>query len=169
MNRKGNGTPLQYSCLENPMDGGAWRAAIYGVAQSRTRLKRLSSSSSSSMKKSVMTRSRFCFQTKVVRLRNWWRGPGRAGTLCLASSSRRLGLQLGNQSRSVHSIVRERWGLESKHCTAKLLQWHQLLWVTDIYACLQKNSVFLQRGFWRAGRLGRRLRVHGSSHGGERF
>ena len=43
---EGNGTPLQYSCLENPMDGGAWWAAVYGVAQSRTRLKRLSSSSS---------------------------------------------------------------------------------------------------------------------------
>ena len=40
-----NGTPLQYSCLENPRDGGAWWAAVYGVAQSRTRLKRLSSSS----------------------------------------------------------------------------------------------------------------------------
>ena len=36
---EGNGTPLQYSCLENPMDGGAWWAAVYGVAQSRTRLK----------------------------------------------------------------------------------------------------------------------------------
>ena len=43
----GNGNPLQCSCLENPRDGGAWWAAIYGVAQSRTRLKRLSSSSSS--------------------------------------------------------------------------------------------------------------------------
>ena len=38
----GNGTPLQYSCLENPMDGGAWWAAVYGVAQSRTWLKWLS-------------------------------------------------------------------------------------------------------------------------------
>ena len=45
---EGNGNPLQYSCLENPRDGGAWWAAFYGVAQSRTRLKRLSSSSSSS-------------------------------------------------------------------------------------------------------------------------
>ena len=44
---EGNGNPLQCSCLENPRDGGAWRASIYGVAQSRTRLKRLSSSSSS--------------------------------------------------------------------------------------------------------------------------
>ena len=45
--REGNGTPLQYSCLENPMDGGAWWAAIYGVAQSQTRLMGLSSSSRS--------------------------------------------------------------------------------------------------------------------------
>ena len=43
---EGNGNPLQYSCLENPRDGGAWWAAVYGVAQSRTRLKRISSSSS---------------------------------------------------------------------------------------------------------------------------
>ena len=44
---EGNGKPLQCSCLENPRDGGAWWAAVCGVAQSRTRLKRLSSSSSS--------------------------------------------------------------------------------------------------------------------------
>ena len=36
---EGNGNPLQCSCLENPRDGGAWRAAVYGVAQSQTRLK----------------------------------------------------------------------------------------------------------------------------------
>ena len=42
---EGNGNPLQCSCLENPRDGGAWWAAVYGVEQSRTRLKRLSSSS----------------------------------------------------------------------------------------------------------------------------
>ena len=36
--REGNGTPLQYSCLENPMDGGAWWAAVHGIAKSRTRL-----------------------------------------------------------------------------------------------------------------------------------
>ena len=46
---EGNGNPLQCSCLENPRDGGAWWAAVYGVAQSRTRLKRLSSSSSSGL------------------------------------------------------------------------------------------------------------------------
>ena len=35
---EGNGTPLQYSCLENPMGGGAWKAAVHGVAEGRTRL-----------------------------------------------------------------------------------------------------------------------------------
>ena len=51
---EGNGNPLQCSCLENPRDGGAWWAAVYGVAQSQSRLKRLSSSSSSSVWNSVM-------------------------------------------------------------------------------------------------------------------
>ena len=36
--REDNGTPLQYSCLENPMDGGAWQASVHGVAESWTRL-----------------------------------------------------------------------------------------------------------------------------------
>ena len=48
---EGNGNPLQCSCLENPRDRGDWWAAVYGVAQSRTQLKRLSSSSSSSSSK----------------------------------------------------------------------------------------------------------------------
>ena len=42
---EGNGNPLQCSCLENPRNGGAWWAAVYGVTRSQTRLKRLSSSS----------------------------------------------------------------------------------------------------------------------------
>ena len=46
---EGNGNPLQCSCLENPRDGEAWWAAIYGVALIQTRLKWLSSSSSSSL------------------------------------------------------------------------------------------------------------------------
>ena len=48
---EGNGNPLQCYCLENPRDGEAWWAAVCGVAQSRTRLKGLSSSSSSSSSK----------------------------------------------------------------------------------------------------------------------
>ena len=40
MHGEGNGTPLQYSCLENPMDGGAWWAAVYEVTQSQTQLRK---------------------------------------------------------------------------------------------------------------------------------
>ena len=47
---EGNGNPLQCSCLENPRDGGAWWAVVYGVAQSQTQLKRLSSRSSRELK-----------------------------------------------------------------------------------------------------------------------
>ena len=52
---EGNGNPLQCSCLENPRDGGDWWAAIYGVAQSWTRLKQLSSSSSMSPRRENRT------------------------------------------------------------------------------------------------------------------
>ena len=55
---EGHGNPLQCSCLENPRDGGAWWAAVYGVAKSRPRLKRLSSSSSST-------------QTMHMFIKNW--------------------------------------------------------------------------------------------------
>ena len=55
---EGDGNLLQCSCLENPRDGGAWWAAVYGVAQSRTRLKRLSSSSSSRLLKEMSMFSR---------------------------------------------------------------------------------------------------------------
>ena len=47
---EGNGNPLQYSCLENPRDGGAWWATVYGVAQNPTRLKQLSGPSSSALR-----------------------------------------------------------------------------------------------------------------------
>ena len=50
---EGSGNPLQYSCLENPGDRGTWWAAVYGVVQSWTRLKRLSSSNSMEFRKTV--------------------------------------------------------------------------------------------------------------------
>ena len=64
---EGNGNPLQCSCLENPRDGGAWWAAVYGVAQSWTRLKRLSSSSH------LLGSLRFwlCLCKCFIFLRNW--------------------------------------------------------------------------------------------------
>ena len=67
---EGNGNPLQCSCLENPRDGAAWRAAVYGVAQSRTRLKRLSSSSSSSQCSLLLFLSCFTWWSSSLSLRS---------------------------------------------------------------------------------------------------
>ena len=53
---EGNGNPLQYSCLENPRDGGAWWAAVYVVTQSQTRLTRLSASGAGFMKNAIVGR-----------------------------------------------------------------------------------------------------------------
>ena len=90
---EGNGNPLQYSCLENPRDGGAWWAAVYGVTQSRTRLKWLSSSS----------------RHKATRINDWHKithwGQGTASqaspmgivSICYVQVSRKIELQqLGN-------------------------------------------------------------------------
>ena len=58
--RERNGNPLQCSCLESPSDGRAWWAAVYGVAQSRTRLKQLSSSSSIPLPLTLLFWVHFC-------------------------------------------------------------------------------------------------------------
>ena len=63
---EGNGNPLQCSCLENPRDGGAWWAAVYGVAQSQTRLKRLSSSSSIMLPVSSMNQNSDPFNCWII-------------------------------------------------------------------------------------------------------
>ena len=60
--REENGNPLQCSCLENPRDWGAWWAAIYGVAQSRTRLQWLSSSSSKPSGKTLKLLNAYIFR-----------------------------------------------------------------------------------------------------------
>ena len=65
---EGNGNPLQCSCLENPRDRGVWWAAVYGVTQSRTRLKRLSSSSSSMGPPPLSPRIPFLLQCMSVWL-----------------------------------------------------------------------------------------------------
>ena len=68
---EGNGSPLQCACLENPRDGGAWKAAIYGVAQSRTWLKWLSSSSSRHVESS-QTRDRTHVPSIGRQILNHW-------------------------------------------------------------------------------------------------
>ena len=65
---EGNGNPLQCSCLENSRDGRAWWAAVYGVAQSQTRLKQLSSSSSSSSSSNHLQKPGFS-RTVVLRIK----------------------------------------------------------------------------------------------------
>ena len=64
---EGTGNPLQCSCLENPKDGGVWWAAIYGVAQSWTQLKQLSSSSSKRQIESVTANIRLSFHMEVKK------------------------------------------------------------------------------------------------------
>ena len=67
----GNGNPLQCSCLENPRDGGAWWAAAYGVMQSRTLLKRLSSSSSSTNTPWIDQTNLFSLTDPQLQCRIW--------------------------------------------------------------------------------------------------
>ena len=91
---EGNGNPLHCSCLENPRDGGAWWAAIYGVAQSQIRLKQLSSSSSSPSGDFLgawqLSWSHVLFSAMGTRcLRRTWLCPGYLGT------SERAGEPLG--------------------------------------------------------------------------
>ena len=71
---EGNGTPLQYSCLENPRDGGAWWAAVHGVTKSRTRLKQLSSSRSS-----ICPEGNLASLLSIMRQKklSWWLHRGR--------------------------------------------------------------------------------------------
>ena len=64
---EGNGTPLQCACLENPMDGEAWWAAIYGVAQSRTRLKGRSGSSNRNHHMSALICLHLCICNRGMR------------------------------------------------------------------------------------------------------
>ena len=71
---EGNGNPLQCSCLENPRNGGAWWAAVCGVTQSQTRLKRLSSSSGSSIWASLVAqrvKNLTAMQETWVRCLDW--------------------------------------------------------------------------------------------------
>ena len=71
---EGNGNPLQYSCLENPRDRGAWWAAVYGVAQSQTRLKWLSSSSSRCSLLNIIVKSHTSRGWLLIKGRGWRTG-----------------------------------------------------------------------------------------------
>ena len=102
--REWHGNPLQYSGLENPMDRGAWRATVHGVAKSQTRLKRLSTCACRIIKRPVRLTKRWgnilqdsgqvwgkrCVQMPAVgcglRVGGWWNLPGRLGRHSLLRS-----------------------------------------------------------------------------------
>ena len=108
---EGNGNPLQCSCLENPMDGGAWWAAVYGVAQSRTRLKWLSSSRHSSrhLEKEMATHS------SVLA----WRipGTGEPGGLLSMGSQSWTQLKWLSSSSSINNMGKCWWWVDQMNVT----------------------------------------------------
>ena len=101
---EGNGNPLQYSCLENPRDGRAWWAAVYGVTQRRTRLKWLSSSTGD-------TRLENYIKYKIGLL------SPEQGSQCTEESYVWI-LNLGGTVKE-----KEVWGTRSQECTTSFPQW----------------------------------------------
>ena len=69
---EGNGNPLQYSCLENPMDGEAWKATVHGVSKSRTRLSDFSLVPGTSLVPSICLSEGRGGQRTWVLIRFWW-------------------------------------------------------------------------------------------------
>ena len=119
---EGNGNPLQYSCLENLRDRGAWWAAVYGVAQSRTRLKRLSSSKQQQQR-------HFCFTEKNLKCndgeglkRAARRKPGRV-------SVRRRGIAAAKSLQSCPTLCDPRDGSPPGSPVPEILQARTLEWV----------------------------------------
>ena len=97
---EGNGNPLQCSCLENPRDGGAWWAAVYGVAQSWTWLKRLSSSSSMDLYNPIhLKKVGHAIFWREHMERKFWLTHNRLSVKSWLTSNSVLLFQLGNQGR----------------------------------------------------------------------
>ena len=149
---EGNGNPLQCSCLENPRDGGAWWAAVYGVAQSRTRLKWLSSSSRakegfqmSGLKGKqlflIALMTQLMQSDSCVCSRWGWSQP-------VANPEKRTAMEcLGVRSKARHSLVNNFPPFEEEllagcwACWEKVLVWrYQQLW--KINDCHTQSSLF---------------------------
>ena len=117
---EGNGNPLQYSCLENPGDGGASWAAVYGVAQGRTRLKQLSSSSSTWLWNSICFFPVLYFLLKDTTNRITQLGSWELQTKVRVTHNAMLGSEAQPQSQSPSSA------LTCKTPEAKNMPSHQL-------------------------------------------
>ena len=118
--KEGNGNPLQCSCLENPRDGGAWWAAVYGVAQSRTRLKWLSSSSPHS-------------QQKSPKCSTWVQSQKPRNDLCITG---KFGLGVQNEAGQMLTVLPRECTGHSKHplpiIQEKILHMDITRWPTEI-------------------------------------
>ena len=106
-NGEGNGNPLQCSCLENPRDGGAWWTAVYGVAQSRSRLKRLNSNSSTMR------------MPKAPHLK-------RREAALRGRSELIYNMKVTGEDKALYSVKEPWWGL---HCPKSACQLPRLLWL----------------------------------------
>ena len=116
---EGNGNPLQCSCLENPRDGGAWWAAVCGVAQSRTRLKRLSSSSSKVVRVPpdhfLRHTSWDNLSTRWARENRLWVTPVSGQGILLLCNQGYTSWETGSQARFV-TIIIIKVESEKRHC-----------------------------------------------------
>ena len=152
---EGNGNPLQCSCLENPRDRGAWSAAIYGVAQSRTRLKWFSSSSSMTLDlvklkaflwgtEQVWSGYCLCFWTNksgVESLKIWERWltfPSDYGILSLDYQVTSTSFWQGLKSNQFMVELSD----EYLKCWLELIQWYLFL----VYSISQCVSVQAHKG-----------------------
>ena len=158
---EGNGNPLQCSCLENPRDGGAWWAAIYGVMQSQTRLKWLSSSSSSNLTSGLFLK--VLIQTFWLKGRNSEVSPTRGNALHLfphhvnplisRHSGSKLSLVLGC-SRSSLSWDRAEGRKEENRSgwwSPLDIEWvSQTQKLTEPGQLLLMSEAALERGYWQA-------------------
>ena len=105
---EGNGNPLQCSCLKNPRDGEAWWAAVYGVAQSRTRLKQLSSRSSKSSLVAQLVKNPPAMQeTWVWLIPGLGRSPEKGKGNPLQYSSLENPMDRGAWRAIVHGVIKE--------------------------------------------------------------
>ena len=106
----GNGNPFQCSCLENPRDGVTWWAAVYGVAQSRTWLKRLSSSSSSDS----VGKPSPCNAGDLGSIPAWGRLPGEGNGNACQYSCLGNSMDRGDWQTTVQGVIRVRYNLVTK-------------------------------------------------------
>ena len=124
---EGNGNPLQCSSLENPRDRGAWWSTIYGVAQSRTRLKQLSSSSSNSW---WLKKWRICLRCRRLGLNPW------DGKIPWRRDSQPTPVFLPGEFHGQRSLVATVHGIAESNATEQLMSTLTFQWPIVLFCSL---------------------------------